>query len=357
MIAFNYQHLLGSFKLDANAEFPSSGITVLFGESGCGKSSLLRLMAGFVKSSSGLLNIGQKRLQTNQSSVDIWSRSIGYITQSETLFPHLRVVENLEYAQKRATGKIKLWQFKDLIKSFKIQHLLTKYPNELSGGEAQRVSMVRTLLSQPRLILMDEPVSALDEDSRFELLKILKQLITENNQTALLYITHDRREVAIMADYLLVMNKGVIINSGPYQILATDIQLTFAHGNDSISVLPVTVGDQSDEVLTELLFGDVSLWARTTHCVKQKIGLQVRVQIPSNEVSLSLNRVEYSSILNQFPVMITGIGGELSGQQLISLDAKGHQLLARITRRSVEHLDLEIGTHCFASFKAVAINL
>jgi len=353
MISFAYSHKIGSFVVEANAEFPITGITALFGESGCGKSTLLRLIAGLEGKYSGSLKIDNTVIQDDQQWLPAWQRNLGYVAQQSALFPHLNVQKNLQYAEQRRQGNNHNWTQSQLIEYFGIGELLQHLPSELSGGQKQRVAIARALLSQPRCLLLDEPVSALDEESRFDLLSKLQGL-SANKQLAILYVSHDRREVAQLADYILMMQKGKIVAQGDYQQMATNLALPFAHGKDAISVLPVTIGAESDDHLTELLYKDVILWVRAKGL---KRNTKMRLQIPANEISLSLQRNENSSILNQIAVTVEDVGEENHGQQMLSIKTEKHHLLARVTSRSVGRLKLQKGTKCFASFKAVAISL
>lgn len=352
MIKFNYSHQWKNFVLDAKGEFPLTGITALFGDSGCGKSTLLRLIAGVEESRLGTLEIGSLRVQEISHSLPPWQRNLGYVAQQPTLFPHLSVEQNLQYAEKRQQSTKHDWTKEQLIEHFGIAELLQRMPTELSGGQQQRVIITRALLSHPRCLLLDEPVSALDEKARFDLLARL-QALAVNNQLAILYVSHDRREVAQLADYLMMMVDGKIVAQGDYQSMATDLDLPFTQGKDALSILPVMVGKDSADHLTELLYGDETLWIRASGL---SVNSKIRLQIPANEISISLEPQINTSILNQLAVTVVAIGKENRGQQLVSIKTGQHILLARITSRSINRLKLQIGIQCYASFKAVAVS-
>ena len=353
MYQFSYSYKKGDFELELNSEFEEQGITVLFGESGCGKSTLLRLLSGLEGKGAGTLKVSGEIIQDDNSSLEVWERGFAYVSQEMTLFPHLTVNENLMFAQKRKQRGKNSFNRDNLIQHFDIGDLLLRYPSNLSGGQQQRVLIVRALLSEPRCLLLDEPVSALDEEFRFRLIEILRAIVREN-KLCILYVTHDRREVAQIADSIMVMKKGEIISRGRYEEIATNINLSFAHGREAISILPVIVGERAKDHLTQLRYQEETLWIRTN---RLESGATHRLQISANEVSITLNKNEQSSILNQLKVTISEIGVENNGQQLISLKVGDDKLLSRITTRSLKQLGLQIGTVCYANFKAVAVNL
>jgi molybdate transport system ATP-binding protein len=359
MINFKYRYQLNDFNLDAESSFPIKGITALFGKSGCGKSTLLRLIAGLENKVKGQLTIDNQVVEDINKSTPPWLRNLGYVSQQTSLFPHMNVLENLNYAQKRKRKNDHGWSEEQLIEHFGLVKLLNKYPTQLSGGEQQRVAIARAMISEPRCLLLDEPVSALDEEARFDLLSRLQGLMTDKN-LAVLYVSHDRREVAQLADYILMMEEGKIIIAGEYQSLSTDLNMPFSQGKDALSTLPVRIGKETDDHLTELHYGEEVFWVRSTGL---KEGSFMRLQIPANDISISLNNIEHSSVLNHVKVTIIDIGDDNSGQRLLSIKTnqaemtEQHKLLAKITSRSVNRLGLTIGTKCYANFKAVAVNL
>lgn len=357
MIKFKYRYQVNDFYIDAQSSFPVKGITALFGKSGCGKSTLLRLIAGLENKASGQLMIDNEIIEDANKRTAAWLRNLGYVSQQTSLFPHLNVLNNLKYAQKRKQYNEHGWSEEQLIEHFGLATLLKKYPTQLSGGEQQRVAIARAMISEPRCLLLDEPVSALDEESKFDLLSRLQGLMTDKN-LAVLYVSHDRREVAQLADYILMMEAGKIIIAGEYQTLATDLKMPFSQGKDALSTLPVNIGKETDDHLTELHYGDEIFWVRNTGL---KENSTMRLQIPANEISISLNKIEHSSVLNHVKVSIIDIGDDNSGQRLLSIKTiqaemtEQHKLLAKITSRSVNRLGLKIGTECYANFKAVAV--
>lgn len=359
MIEFNYRYQVNDFSIDVNSHFPVKGITALFGKSGCGKSTLLRLLAGLERKHNGQLIIDGVIIENEKISCPPWQRNLGYVSQQTSLFPHLNVLKNLKYAQKRKWCNQHGWTEEQLIEHFGLANLLNKYPTQLSGGEKQRVAIARAMNSEPRCLLLDEPVSALDEESKFDLLSRLQGL-TRDKHLAILYVSHDRREVAQLAEYILMMEAGKIIVAGDYQSLATDLRMPFSQGKDVLSTLPVMIGKEADDHLTELHYGEEVFWVRSKGLKENSV---MRLQIPASEISISLEKIEDSSVLNHVKVRVIDIGEDNNGQRLLSIktnqsDKAGqHKLLAKITSRSVNRLNLKVGTECFANFKAVAVTL
>jgi molybdate transport system ATP-binding protein len=353
MIKFSFKSRRDVYTIDASGSFPKTGITVLFGRSGCGKTSLLRFLMGLEGHSTGTFKIAERVVQDYNVYTQTWGRNLGYVDQQAALFTHQTVLENLQFAEKRCKKLTHQWTRDDLIKRFKLSELLSQYPSQLSGGQQQKVAIARALLSQPDCLLLDEPVSALDEEARFEVLESLESLLSDK-QLSILYVSHDRREVAQLADYILIMQDGKITHQGAYKNIATDLNLPFAHGRDALSILPVIINEESTDHLTALCYEEQTLWIRASGL---KEGDEIRLQISANEVSISLERQLNTSVLNQLPVTVIELGNENSGQQLVSMSTGSHQLLARITSRSVGRLKLIVGTKCFANFKAVALHL
>jgi len=359
MIEFSYQQQLGEFKLDAVSDFPSTGVTILFGESGAGKTSLLRLMCGLTKVDSASLTIDGIVFD---SRVKPWQRNIGYVSQKESLFPHMSVIKNLNYAEERSISEPRVWSKSELIQSFKISNLVNSYPSELSGGQTQRVAIVRALLSQPRLLILDEPVSALDEVARFEILNILRELMLNQQQTTLLYVTHDKREVAMIADHMLIMKDGTISSSDPYLKIASDLEHWYIHDGNIISILTVEYIGKNESKLIETRLGDEIIYLREQHNTLTRCKItndqMIRIQILASEVSIHLQKNNQTSILNQIAVTITDLSNEVDGQQLVLFTTSvGKQaIIVSVTSYSVQSLNLKIGMMCFACFKAVALN-
>src|SRR5690554_1546868 len=284
---------LGSFRLDVDFQVPSHGVTALFGPSGCGKTSVLRCIAGLQRLPGEIVVAGEV-WQDARRFVPPHKRAIGYIFQEASLFPHLSVRRNLTYGERRARGEAQQIQFDEVVELLGLAPLVDRVPAHLSGGERQRVSIGRALLSQPRLLLMDEPLSALDRMAKDEILPYFEALHA-NLAIPIILVSHDISEVERLADHLVALKAGRVISSGPINIALTDPSLPFGRNRDSAAVLPATVvrkdGDGIavlDVLGTEILvIGDAL-----------EPGRAVRIRIASSDVSITRERPVNSSILN-----------------------------------------------------------
>lgn len=203
----------GSFKLDIDLSIPSNGVTSLFGPSGSGKTTLLRAIAGLEHHRKGFLKVGNTLWQGNGYFLPAHKRSIGYVFQEASLFPHLNVQKNLEYGFKRIPEGCKKVSLADAVDLLGIHHLLERKPDTLSGGERQRVAIARALAASPELLLMDEPLAALDTESRLEILPYLESL-SEEMKIPMIYVSHAVEETLRLADYFILLEAGQVIESG-----------------------------------------------------------------------------------------------------------------------------------------------
>jgi molybdate transport system ATP-binding protein len=340
------------FHLDVEFTIPATGITAIFGPSGCGKTTLLRAIAGLEFCHDGYLRIGTKLWQDSFVFVPPHKRSVGYVFQEASLFPHLNVQANLEYGLKRvaqADYKIPLNTAIDLLD---IGHLLQRKTTQLSGGERQRIAIARALATSPRILLMDEPLSALDMTRKQEIMPYLESLHDEL-KIPLLYVSHAHGEIARLADQLLLMDGGKINSFGPIGDMLTRLDLPLAHGDKAASLIQATVAGHDDEFnLTLLNFsGGQFTVAKKTLPISHK----VRLRVIARDVSLTLKHQSQTSILNIFPATIKEMTPEGDAQIMIRLSLQGTPLLAKITRKSASLLDLKIGKQVYAQVKSVAL--
>jgi len=343
----------GSFVLDAEFAAPGRGVTALFGPSGSGKTSLLRCIAGLERAR-GHLTINGERWQDDARGVFVPThrRPLGYVFQEASLFPHLSVRGNLEYGWKRIASAERRVAFEQAVELLGIARLLDRSPTRLSGGERQRVAIARALLTSPRLLLMDEPLSALDQASKADILPYLERLHDELS-IPVLYVSHLVDEVARLADYMVFLEQGRVRAAGPINELLTRLDLPLAHADESEALIDATVAAHDEEFqLTYVDFpgGRVSI-ARQPF----PIGHPVRVRIRARDVSLTLERQEHTSILNIFPARVLDVADDTPSQVMVRLDAAGAVLLARITRKSAAALGLERGARVYAQVKSVAL--
>lgn len=352
----NVQLNRGSFLLDAQLIIPAKGITAIFGSSGCGKTSLLRAIAGLESEATGDIRFGENVWQQASHKVPAYQRSIGYVFQEASLFPHLSVKENLHYGIKRMrkrSDKTPL-DFDEVVRLLGVESLLERDPQGLSGGERQRVAIARALLPNPDLLLMDEPLAALDANSKREILPYLDRLHRELN-IPILYVSHSADEVARLADYLVLMEAGLIKAHGAINTMLTRLDLPLAHHDNAEAVIEarVTGFDEAYDLM------QLSTAAGEFNVARQNVelGQLVRLRLLARDISLTLKPQSDSSILNVIPIKIEKIAAPYQGsaQSLIRLDAGGESLLARLTRKSVAELGLQEGQRVYAQVKSVAV--
>ncbi len=345
---------LGEFRLDASFEAPGRGVTALFGHSGSGKTTLLRCLAGLEQSSDGYLEVNGEIWQDDAKGLHLPThrRPLGYVFQEASLFPHLDVRRNLEYGWKRIPAAERRVSFEQAVELLGIGHLLDRSPAHLSGGERQRVAIARALLSSPRLLLMDEPLAALDLASKKDILPYLERLHDELS-IPVIYVSHSPDEVARLADHMVLMDRGKTVANGPLHAMLARLDLPLAHGDEAGVVVDTVIGAHDDAFhLTRLDYcgGSISV-ARQTHAP----GHPLRLRIHARDVSLALGRHDDSSILNVLPAQVVEIADETPSQVMVRLDTGGVPLLARVTRKSCTILKLQPGTTVFAQVKSVAL--
>jgi molybdate transport system ATP-binding protein len=345
------------FALDVDLTLPGRGVTALYGHSGSGKTTCLRCIAGLEKSAHAFIRINGEVWQDSADGhfVPVHKRPLGYVFQEASLFPHLTVRSNLEFGLKRIAArerKVKLEQATTLLG---IDHLLDRQPDKLSGGERQRVGIARALLTSPRLLLLDEPLAALDAHRKGEILPYLERLHDELD-IPMLYVSHSQDEVARLADHLVVLSNGKALASGPIGETLARLDLPLAMGDDAGVVIEgsIIAYDATYHLVTvQLPRSDLSI--RVAHSNLQP-GKPLRFKVQARDVSLSLQDDDRSSILNRLPVtVISEIPADNIAHVLVRLDAGGTALLARITRYSRDQLQLAPGQQLWAQIKSVAL--
>lgn len=343
-----------AFTLDVDLHLPGHGVTALFGASGSGKTSCLRAIAGLEPEARGRLEVNGSLWQDDATGVFLptHQRPLGYVSQDAALFAHLSVRGNLEYGMKRVPAAERRVSLEQAVHLLGIAHLLERMPATLSGGERQRVAIARALAVSPSLLLMDEPLAALDMQRKEEILPYLETLQQEL-AIPLLYVSHAPDEVARLADHMVLLEQGREIASGEPTVLMTRLDLPLAHG-DSAGVIVTTAVENHDATynLMTLRFAG-GLIRLPSACASA--GAKVRVRIQARDVSIALHTPQESSILNSFPATIVTIADDSPGQVMIALDCGGQRLLARITRHSAESLQLRTGMEVIAQIKGVAL--
>ncbi|MEJ3662299.1 molybdenum ABC transporter ATP-binding protein [Pseudomonas fragi] len=356
-INLRLQHHYPGFALDLDLQLPGKGVTALYGHSGSGKTTCLRCIAGLERASQAYVQINDEVWQDSQRKhfVPVHQRALGYIFQEASLFPHLSVRANLEFGLKRIARQERQVDLAHASELLGITHLLQRAPHNLSGGERQRVGIARALLTSPRLLLMDEPLAALDSQRKSEILPYLERLHAELD-IPVLYVSHSQDEVARLADHIVLLSEGKVIASGPIGETLARLDLPLARGDDAGVVIEGQVGayNLNYQLLTLQLPGSVQ-HLRVTHA-SMAIGRPLRVKVQARDISLSLTPAEHSSILNSLRVtVVSETAADNQAHVLIRLDADGTPLLARITRYSRDQLGLHPGQWLWAQIKSVAV--
>jgi molybdate transport system ATP-binding protein len=345
------------FTLEVDLQLPGRGVTALYGHSGSGKTTCLRCIAGLEKAEQGFIQVNDEVWQDSDKKIFVppYKRALGYVFQEASLFPHLSVLANLEFGLKRIPRPQRRVDMAHATELLGIGHLLDRHPQHLSGGERQRVGIARALLTSPKLLLMDEPLAALDSQRKNEILPYLQRLHDELD-IPVLYVSHSQDEVARLADHLVLLSNGKALASGAIGETLARLDLPLALGDDAGVVIEghVSAYDPDYQLLT-LQLPNTTLNIRVAHSPMTP-GQALRCKVQARDVSLSLQSLEQSSILNRLPVtVISEMGADNAAHVLIRLDAGGTPLLARITRYSRDQLGVHPGQQLWAQIKAVAV--
>ena len=350
MLHIDVKKQLGTLPLEAHLDIPSQGVTALFGLSGSGKSSLINLVSGLINPDEGVIALNDRELFNSAENVcvPINQRNIGYVFQDARLFPHYTVNGNLRYGMKNTSKD----EFNYIVELLGIGHLLKRYPITLSGGEKQRVAIGRALLMDPEILLMDEPLSALDLPRKRELMNYLERLSKEIN-IPILYVTHSLDELLRLAERVVLLTNGKV---EAYDVLESiwesPLFLPWKQENEQSAVLslPVFIHNPSYK-MTALSIGDQNIWINQ---VEAQLNEKVRICIHSSDVSISLNKVEQSSIRNTLYGRIVKIL-ELENRVDLKLDIGGKHLWASISKWSFHDLALQLGQLVYAQIKAISV--
>lgn len=340
------------FTLDLDLDLPGRGVTVIFGQSGSGKTTLLRCIAGLERAERGFLAFNGEVWQDDQTFLPTHKRPLGYVFQEASLFPHLSVLGNLRYGLTRSKAEQRV-SLDHAIELLGIDALLERKPVRLSGGERQRVGIARALAVSPRILLMDEPLAALDLARKQEILPYLERLRDEL-EIPVLYVTHSPDEVGRLANYLVALDAGTVVAQGPIAETLARIDLPIHLGEERGVVLEGVVAERDERWhLERVEFPGGSLWMRDRSI---PLGHTVRVRVPSGGISLSLEEQHGSSILNMLPGHVEEIGDDdHPAHSLVRVRIGETVLLARLTKRSVATLQLRPGVKVWAQIKSVAV--
>ena len=359
-----------SFALQVNVELPNT-VTAIFGESGAGKTSLLRVIAGLNKVKGAQISIGDEVWQDDHSFVATHDRQLAYVFQDAGLFPHLSVLANIDYAAKRscsskASGRENPEENrKELYELLNISRLLNRMPGNLSGGEKQRVAIARAMVQRPKLLLLDEPLSSLDQSRKNDVLPYLEALCAELNVPAL-YVSHSLDEVSRLADYMVVLKNGSVAAHGSLIDVVNDMTFSGESGHE-VSVLINAVVEKVDQEwgLVHASIAGATLLLRDDLLQRNQ---RFRLRLYARDISISLSAHSDSSILNVVPAVVSSLSPDrnpasvmvrlkLSNEEQTGIAAtKGEsEIIAQLTRKSVAKLNLKEGQQVWAQVKSVAI--
>lgn len=343
------------FALDVDLRLPINGITVIFGPSGSGKTTILRCVAGLEVARKARIVVAGEVWQDDRAGIFLptHSRTVGYVFQEASLFDHLDVQGNLQFGRKRTCSAEATSTLDAAIELLGIGHLLGRRVDQLSGGERQRVAIARALATMPRLLLLDEPMAALDAARRQEIMPWLEKLRTELS-LPMLYVTHSVDELVRLADYLVVLKNGQVKSAGPTEAMLSGIDIPVVPDDDVGALLHgVVVECSAAWHLVRVEFDRGSIWISDDGI---PVGNSVRVRVLARDVSLSVCKPALTSIQNQFPGVVESIAsGNHPSQVFLRIRCGTAVLVARVTRRAMAVLRLEVGSAVWAQVKSAAL--
>ncbi|WP_339724298.1 molybdenum ABC transporter ATP-binding protein [uncultured Paraglaciecola sp.] len=341
------------FELEVDIDIPGQGVTAIFGESGSGKTSLLRCIAGLENEVAGSLCVNGEMWQDVNLWVPTHKRSLGYVFQEAYLFAHLSALGNLRYAIKRSNQPANTELFEQVVNVMGIEGILSQLTAQLSGGERQRVAIARALLSQPKLLLMDEPLASLDTPRKLEILPYLERLRNSFN-IPIVYVSHAVDEIVRLADHAVIMQQGKVTAQGDITQLFSIADLPLGVSNEVGAILECQVVERDTKWhLMRVAFDGGELWLPN---VEGSHNTSQRVRVLASDVSLTLTPHSDSSILNVLSGQIVEVVNDQDpAMALIRLKVGGSYLLARLTQKSLHNLNLVNGKSIWIQIKSAAI--
>lgn len=347
-------HQMGDFILSADIAL-RAGVTVLFGRSGAGKSTLANAVAGLLRPDAGVIELNGQTMFDSAKNINIPAnaRRIGYVFQDGRLFPHMTVRQNLRFAMDYAHTRPTDAQMAAIVEMLGIGPLLVRKPATLSGGEKQRVAIGRALLNDPQMLIMDEPLAALDQARKDEILPYLERL-RDKTQLPILYVSHSMAEVARLADQIAILKNGTVMAHDATEVILSNAALMQTIGvREAGSIIIAPVAAHLPEGLTCLDLGGPLL---TVPRVNAPVGHRVRTRIMAQDIIIATQRPQNLSALNVLEATVDAvqIGDDLGAA--VTLQIGAHKLLARVTKRSVTDLNISVGDQIFAIFKATTVS-
>jgi molybdate transport system ATP-binding protein len=344
----------GSFSLDARFELPTPGVVALFGRSGCGKSTLVNIIAGLLDADAGRVTLDDTVLQDSERRLTLppERRRIGYVFQDARLFPHLNVAANLRYGDARAVGN-RYVSLDGVASLLNLGSLMERRTHQLSGGERQRVAIGRALLSQPRLLLLDEPLASLDAARREEVLPYLETL-RDQLAIPMVYVSHDFDEVLRLATYLVLMDSGRTIAQGGIAEMSLNKDLRSIIGADAVGAIVdgTVLGVDPPSGLMRVKVGKGEL---RVHATRAAVGATLRVQLLARDLIVATRRPQHLSVRNTLAGVITSVSSDDADSDLIAIDIGDTMIMARVTKAATDELGLKNGLPVWALVKAVSL--
>lgn len=353
MLTIDIHKQLGETLLQVNAALPTSGVSAIFGRSGAGKTSLVNLLGGLSTPDAGRISLGERVLFDRAKHINLppEKRRTGFVFQDARLFPHYSVKGNLNYGRPRHANHA---TFDNVVQLLGLEKLLARYPAALSGGEKQRVAIGRALLTEPELLLMDEPLASLDLPRKKELLPYLQRLADEL-QLPIVYVSHSLDEILQLADHMLVLDNGSMVLNGPLEtVWDSPLLRPWQSVQEQSSLLAATViSTMAEYEMSQLAVTDnAAIWVNQL----LPLGEQFRVRVHSNQVSVCRERPSATSIRNVLPVTLAAIDRSESSQYVSLKLQLGNKLLwANITRWALDELKLQLGEQIYAQIKGVSL--
>lgn len=349
-LSVQISHRLGDFLLDVAFD-AEPGVTALFGPSGSGKTSIANMIAGILQPMDGRVTLQDQVLFDARARVCLppQKRRIGYVFQDGRLFPHMTVAGNIRFAMRFAERPGDPAEVVDLLG---LNGLLQRRPGMLSGGEKQRVALARALMGDPRILVMDEPLAALDEPRKEEILPYLERL-RDQTGIPILYVSHSVAEVARLADDMVILQDGKVVRQGPTEdVLSDPAAMPFVGVREAGSILRARVLDHGPDGLSRLAIsgGELALPGVTAD-----VDSDIRIRVLAQDILISLQRPEGLSSRNILPVEVEHLHMGDGPGAAIALRAGTDRLLARITAQAAREMQLAPGLCCFAILKATAV--
>src|SRR3954471_17908827 len=342
------------FSLDAQFEVPTPGVVALFGRSGCGKTTAINIISGLLAADSAYIELDGHVLTDTTAGLAIppEQRRIGYVFQDGRLFPHMSVLRNLEYGLERTSASRLAITVDQIVSLLGLDQLLQRQPYQLSGGERQRVSLGRALLSQPALLLLDEPLAALDAARRVEVLPYLERL-RDNLSIPMVYVSHQFDEVLQLATHVVLMDAGHVVAQGSLSEVSLVPQLRAIVGPDSVGAV-IDGAVASADVSCGMAVLRVGSGLLNVSVPPVSVGDRVRVQLLARDIILATEEPRGLSVRNQLRGIITSVVNDEDDARLVTVDVGGANVLSRVTRGAVEALSLQSGSSVWVLVKAVS---